>query len=330
VAKQLTKETGTQYSRVDVNRMIAYAVRKGFFVVHPPPHRELEEQLVRQYAALKGSIHVVPAALGGASDAVATIAANDAIRLIRELAHKKPKGKPVGVGLVGGRTMQRVAQVMAQRMSGEPGLPEVTLHAVCSGFSPVHPETAPVTFLGYFADVESVGGCVALFSTPAVLFDKYEEELANRIVRQSFEKANEIDLVITSLGAYRDKHNTLVDLATVTKSKKPETEDPIVGDIGYCPYGDKGPLEVTSGYRPVTIFSIEDLVDRAKDRLKEVMLVAGPCPKCEGDEESRKDSVRDDALHPLMTVPELRAWSHVYMDTTTATRLTEQEGVAEG
>ena len=322
VARELSRDTGKQYTRVDVNRILAKAFQQRLFVVRPPPNMELEDELYRRYKAPPGSIHVVSAALGGASEAVAADAAHDSLRLIRKLAREKPAGSCVGVGLVGGGTVQRVAQLMADEMRAEPDLPPVVLHAACAGFDPERPETAPVTFLGYFADVPAVRACVALFAMPAVEVADYGRELNTSIPCKSFDRAHEIDLVITSLAAYRDKHNILRDIARLTNTEDDDLADQgIVGDVAYAPYGEYGPLEIKRGYRAVTLFTIPDLVSRSRQRFKEVMLVAGPCRMCEADLVHREQSLRADALHPLMTVAELRAWSQLYIDTTTAAQL---------
>ncbi len=316
VAKQLNKATRRRFSRVDVYRMVAMARERDFFKVLPRADRDLEKQIAEKFD-LRGSIvhavHVVPALQPSASEAVSSFAAEHALDLIKEIGRQKQG--PVGVGFVGGNTIMRVARLLSMRMRADSDLPAaVSFHSICSGFDPRHPETAPLTFLGYFTDLPTDVSYGAFFAPPAVTSSEFKNIRDNPIVERSRELGDEIDIVLTSLASFDDEHNILRDLAHITGDDPEKLKRlGVLGDVAYEPFGESGPLDIDFGYRAVTLFSIPDLVARAKQKGKEVLLVAGPCPGC--------GTSRERSLEPVLRVPALRVWSHAYLDSKTAQKM---------
>ena len=82
----------------------------------------------------------------------------------------------------------------------------------------------------------------------------------------------------------------------------------------YRPFTAKGPVhEEPDDLRAVTVFELEDLVERAKDRNKEVILMARQCAHC--------TRPRAGALRPQLSTPALKVFSRLVLDRATATEL---------
>ena len=86
----------------------------------------------------------------------------------------------------------------------------------------------------------------------------------------------------------------------------------------YRPFTADGPVhEAPDDLRAVTVFELEDLVERAKDRSKEVILMARQCGLC------KRPPARARALRALVNNPSLRVFSRLVLEETTATELLE-------
>jgi len=85
------------------------------------------------------------------------------------------------------------------------------------------------------------------------------------------------------------------------------------GGVQFRPYSDKGPIMEGCPVRAVTLFELDELVERANDPNRYVLLLAGPCAEC--------GTSKADALYPLVENPRLRLWSHLLLDVETALQL---------
>jgi DNA-binding transcriptional regulator LsrR (DeoR family) len=320
VVRILASECGTRFTREQIYPMITEARRRGYFQLLPRSEQKLSAMVADRYGHKEDTIHVCAVQGPSASGFVAASAAEFIVSLIRELARR---GKyRVRLGLVGGRTIMEVAKQLASRLRHEVRLPPLGIHVVCSGFDVGAPETAPVTFLGYFADVPTHIEYVGLFASPLVRWNKYEREKERPGISTSFRRAHEIDIVITSLSSSKDKHGPLQDIMLVGKTAPNDLKGAgYIGDVAYQPFSERAPIEIRSGYRAVTLFGLKDLVALARTPDKHVVLVGGPCPRC--------GRSRADAFRPLLKEPGLKVWSHVFMDARTADMLvSDAEGVA--
>lgn len=322
IAKILEDETGRRHTRVEVYRLFERAKRDGLLLILPRPDGILERELAERFGMVGEPlpIQVVASRIESASEAVVSCAAAGVVELIQQVARAKGAETPVGIGFVGGRTIMRFAQLLAARLTAEPRLPKLAMHAVCSGFDPLNPETAPGTFLGYFTELTTDVELVGLFAPPAVEMSRFEKALNDRIVQKSFDRRPGIDIVVTSLALLADPHNILSDLAGLMGDDPQYLKDlGVIGDVGYKPFGEKGKIDLTRGHGAITLFDIPALHELARTKNKHVILLAGPCPACQ--------RTRHEALRPLLEVPELKVWSKLYLDTTTAQRLLETSAV---
>jgi len=83
-----------------------------------------------------------------------------------------------------------------------------------------------------------------------------------------------------------------------------------VGDVQYRPYSKDGPITQALAIKAVTMFELDELVQKAAHPNKAVLLIAGPCGRC--------GNPRHEAVKPLLSQPSLRVWSHLVMDAETA------------
>ena len=314
-----TKEVlGRPFSREAVYPQIARAARKGFIRLEPPTNVVLQQRIADQFKQDREEIHVIDVRGDGARDLVADAAARHVVELIEEVRRVK---KRVGIALGGGGTVNRVSRSLARYLAKQFDLPPLALNALTPGFDVFRPRTAPVSSLGYFdavdADIEYVG----LFAPAVVPSESYAEVTSRHGIADSFEKAKEIDIVITSCARAEDEHGELNRFMQVaSKDDGDQTEEALVeagwiADVTYRPYSEFGPISLEHGIRGVSLFEIEDLVRLARDEEnKHVVLIAAPCGQCH--------ATKVEALRPLLSQPDtLKLWNHLFLDARTAEAL---------
>jgi hypothetical protein len=308
------REQEDAVKHTDVYPILSEALRRGFVRLVAPPAIKWTEALARRFRLPRESIHVVAARGSSALPAVSGAAADHIVELIQKLGASK---SCVHIALVGGRTVMAVARDLAARLRHADRLPKkLVVHAACSGFDAMKPESAPNSFFGYFTDLPTEVGFVGLFTNPIVDAKDYELVRNMRGVVESFRIAEEIDVVITSLGSAADRHGPLRDLQDVSEQDLGDLRAAeVVGDVSYCPFSADGPVLLDSGPRAVTLFQIADLVRLAARKDKHVVLIASACPAPDCGR------LRADALEPLFVNPSLKAWSSVFLDEETAEKV---------
>ena len=326
IARWLQNEHDIPATRENVYPLFWEARKRKYLSIRPPPETSLHQRICDRFHVDQERIHVLRVRGATARDYVANAAAEYIVKLIHEVGKTKER---VRIGFGGGGTIMRVARALAPRMRSEGSLPKLGLHAVSSGFDVNYPWTAPVTFLGYFdqaaPDVEYVG----LFAPAVVEAEEYDHVKTLPGVEESFERAKEIDIVVTSLATATDEHgdlNRFLKLAEkdarrrgVKKNSEARALKKCgwVGDVSYRPFSNKRPIPTTEGIRAVSLFELEDLVKLAHQPNKHVVLVAAPCGIC--------NEPKGDALWPLLKEERLRLWTHLFMDLTTAQDLLPKE-----
>jgi hypothetical protein len=225
----------------------------------------------------------------------------------------------VHIALGAGRTGLAVARRLGELVASESNFPPLALHALTSGFLVDNPLTAPVTFFRFFdqarIDIEFIG----LFAAAFERYETYDAVKDRPGIRESFARAAEVDIVITSLARAEHAHGLLNQVL----EKDADTAEQLrrrnwAGDVQFLPFSGDAPLVLKKGLRAVTLFEFDDLVRMANTDDKHVVLVAGPCNSnnC-GDRKT-------EALAPLLAKPHLRVWSHLVTDITTANELLEK------
>jgi DNA-binding transcriptional regulator LsrR (DeoR family) len=315
----LQEEHGVEMKRENIYPLLREARKRKYLSVLPPPEGYLQQRICDRFDVEKERIHVLRVRGDTAREYVADAAAKQIVQLIHEVGETKAR---VRVGLGGGGTVMTVARALASRLRSEGSLPKLGLHALSSGFDVNKPRTAPVSFLGYFdqaaPDIEYVG----LFASAVVEVEQYEHVKTLPGVEESFQKASQIDIVVTSLASASDKHGELNRFMNLGERSNGNVEElkrhGWVGDVSYRPYSKTGPIAAAAGgIRAVSLFELEDLVELVRKPNKHVLLVAAPCGIC--------NEPKAEALQPLLKESSLRMWSHLLMDLTTAQNLLPRE-----
>jgi len=322
IAHWLETEHDIPAKRENIYPLLREARKRGYLSILPPPERYLHQRICDRFDVEKERIHVLRVRGEMARDYVANAAAKHIVELIHEVGQTKER---VRIGLGGGGTVMGVARALAPRMRSQGSLPKIGLHAVSSGFDVKNPWTAPLSFLAYFdqaaPDIEYVG----LFAPAVVEVDEYDHVKTLPGVEESFQRAKEIDIVVTSLATATDRHGELNRFINLGERKGEGKDSGVralkksgwVGDVSYRPYSNTAPIITSEGIRAVSLFELEDLVELARKPNKHVVLVAAPCGIC--------NEPKGAAIRPLLKEENLRLWNHLFIDLTTAQNLLPKE-----
>ncbi len=337
VAEWIQKEK----KRPDITREKIYplfweACQRGFLLLQAPTEKGLTKKL-EEYFKLEnysGEIKVVNVRGDSAAKHVTSTAADLIVELIDRVWKDKkrkfpnePEKQAVHLGMGAGYAAMLVAKRLAQKILSGEDVPQLVLHAISSGgFLPNEPHKSPSTYFTYFDPSLTNVKFEALFSATVVDNNDYDRQIANPGIRYSFERRNNIDIVVTSLAAADHEHGLLVQYLTHLMNQGLLPKDTVekmraagwIGDVQFRPYTVDGPLERICPVRAVTLFELEELVKMAHaDNGKYVVLVAGPCGEC--------GTTKKHALQPLLANEKLRLWTHLVTDARTARELLDLE-----
>jgi len=325
--------------RADITREKIYpmfweACNRGFLLLQPPAEHHLRKKLENNFALYRhpGEITVVNVSGQNAAQHVTSTAADQIVELIERVGKEKkerypnePEKQAVHLGMGAGFATMLVARRLAYKIRAGIEVPPIVLHAISSGgFLPNEPYKSPSTYFSYFDPALMDVKFIALFSATVVSNSDYESQKTNPAIRYSFEKRDEIDIMVTSLASADHEHGLLgrylthlVDQRLMSRNVLTKMyEAGWVGDVQFRPYSADGPLpENVCPVRAVTLFELDELVRIAKDRAngKYVVLVAGPCGEC--------GATKKFALRPLLANEQLRLWTHLIVDAKTAKEL---------
>jgi hypothetical protein len=221
----------------------------------------------------------------------------------------------IRIGLGAGFTTANFAQHFAAELRTNPDeRPRIVLKAISPPFSTHEQRTAPHTFFDFFARIEGVS--CEWFNAPSyMLTEGYGQFTESPGVREAFKERMGLDIVVTSFGSRSCGHgdftkfmheHAVEDGAGVAWLKGKQW----VGDVLRLPFSPDGPIAFETKFRPVSLYTLDDLVTLAADPRKSVILIAGPCQQC--------GHTRESALLPLLENEKLLVWSHLVLDAETA------------
>ena len=332
-------EEGFPTTREEIYPIIRQAIDRRFLRLCPPLSTELFAQLMRKYPRVPKDTIILDLkqpSPGGETNAHATIegladrAAERVVELIREVAKDKRRGtqregvdrERVHIGFGGGGATQRIAHALAQQLASATHLPPLVLHALSSGLDVSRPLDSPIAFFSYFERIRPAVDFVGMISPLMTTSGQYAEVIDSPGIRQSRERAAEIDIVVTSLAQAEDEHGLLNTLVKESAGARELLEDEgYVGDVLMHPFSASGPIDADIGIRAVTMFDLPELVEIAQTPGRHVVLLAGPCLGCGLN--------KSDALRPLLTEPTLGVCNHLVTDSATAEGLLEGPVVTE-
>ena len=296
-----------EMSREKVYELIREARRRGYFQILPPQETALRNKLEARWGEGFHVVHMTEL------DHLATAAAEVVAELIKGL-HREGR-EELHLGLGAGMTSMLVAKHLAVRLRAAERLPKLVFHALTSGFRVTQPHTAPVSFFGFFEAVPTEIAYVGLFAPAFVRTRDWARMRQGPGVKESFDRAREIDVLVTALGSPSHGHGDFFRFMQIGSEKGLQAlrRAGWIGDVQYRPYSAKEPLRIDAQVRAVTLFELSDLVQLAARHDKHVVLVAGPCSIC------RKP--RTDAIRPLLIEPGLKVWKTIVTDVATAQEL---------
>jgi DNA-binding transcriptional regulator LsrR (DeoR family) len=183
-----------------------------------------------------------------------------------------------------------------------------------SGFSVREPEIAPNSYISHFHGSSIKVDCVGLFAPAVVDWRDYASVKKCVGVAESFARAEEIQIVVTSFGsAFDDDGQFTKFMAHSQKGIDALIDAEWIGDILYRPFSLTGPITIDTDIRAMVVLELADLGRLAQTKDRHVVLLAGPCGKCK--------KPRTSALKPLLEQQSLEVWSHMVVDMTTANEL---------
>jgi hypothetical protein len=179
------------------------------------------------------------------------------------------------------------AAALARRLQKPlPNLPEtIVLHAMVAGYdmdghSPEE-QTDPNRFAALFMRPAPVQVRIELVSlrAPNIIVEtsSFERHKRERGIREAFEAAKDLDIVVTSASDWADDDNMLKGYF----AQCPATLDAL-GSVGprgimlWHAFNDAGPIDVPTKIRAMTLMELGDLPGFI-ERRKDVLLVLGPC-----------------------------------------------------
>lgn len=324
--------TRLDISRQSVYSFLAEARERGFLRMVPPENQELAKRIISRFALKQNEVTVVDvgdvgtnAATAGidqlasesAGEYVASAAADIAVRLILEIIRDDAKKDVVRIGLGPGRATLDFSKQLSVRLRSSPLPAKLRLIAISSSCPATQPEFTSTSFFNLFPR-ESLAGCVGLFSDTLVSQEQFQQMSKSLPVgfREAFREKDEIDIVVTAMGAAYDEHDLLMTFLRddLGREKVERLSKDWVGNVQYRPYTKDGPVaEGPNEKRAVTLFEFKELVNLAKTKQKHVILMARTCGLC------RK--TRSTALLPLLRNTGMKAWSQLVVDARTAREL---------
>lgn len=279
IKRLLAEQHGITVNREVPHQLFNKAAARGWIQFTPPREHALGEALAARYAWLR-DLRVVESPL---VPDVARVGA----KALYQLLQQKFAGQEVHLGFSGGHGMRDLARALANLLHAPtPDLPRrIVFHALVAGFDIEDPTTDPNTFFAYLVKDAAMmveTGFVGLRTPPVVTRAQFDQLRNLEGVKESFDRARQLSVIVTSARDWRDAHSTLPKwVRGSTADLRKLEQSGIVGDILWRPLTMTGPAECDTERRAMTIMELADLSQFVRDG-KEVLLVVGPCaePKC--------------------------------------------------
>jgi hypothetical protein len=301
-------------TREQVYPLLREAVRREFLSIVPRVEAELGEELIDRFKLHRDEVTVVYTSSARANVKVAEQAASHVLDLLHKIGERKRE--PVGLGLGPGRGTRDFCRFLGRLLETARLPQKIRLYAITAGCPITQPEYAPPSFFNLFPErvfsEDENDRRVGLFAETMLPNDEFEQ-LKNRPgpFRQAFERRNQIDLVVNSMGMMDDQHDLYQTFLHEYGVRPPKGT---VGNVQYRPYSFAAPIrEQGKELRAVTLFDLEDFTRMAQSRDKHVVLIARQCGAC--------GMSRAKGLWPLLTAPDLKVWSDLIVDVESAAEL---------
>ena len=276
IKKVVKDRYGIELTREQPYDIVRWAAANGRLQYIAPIESDLSLRLIEEHPWLRRvrTVHTTDA-----SD-VAFHAANVLLDIVRKW--EKPE---LHVGFAGGGLMMETVKLLTNLLK-TPGISvpkKIVVHALVA--AAYNPACSPNSFLQWFLDpdlpfeTDFVGLPAPGFATLRTL--RVLRQLEG--VREAFDSAREIDLLVTSAGAHWEKgcsalYESYKSLAgpDVLRSLG---EAGAIGDVLWQPFGVAGAVELEAGIRAVTLLGLSELPKLIADG-RQLVLVVAPCGNC--------------------------------------------------
>ena len=286
--KEMQNEMVERYGKAgEMNREQPYRIlreagRRGFFRFIPPPDHTIERRISDHFLWLK-RINVVRTVV---PLDVARETAEMLMRLVQECYRNEPDKNEVHIGFAAGLSMREVAKSFAHMLTYPvPGLPEtLVFHAMLSGYDPGNPTTDPNNFFTFFIHPPTLQFRTKFvgFRAPAIVETESIPEFTRiNEIRNAYEAANDLDIIVTSGADWDDEHSSLLRCMERSSSTVETLRgEGTVGDMLWRPLGATAPVTTPTSVRALTTIELTDL-PKFIQRGKHVLLMLGPCAQCD-------------------------------------------------
>lgn len=257
--------------------IVRHAARMGRLSYTPPLESGLALQIMEKYRLER--VRVVKTA--ESSDV-----AGQAARLLSEMIRKWPR-PDLHIGFAGGGLLQETVRLLADSLRRPGPAPQnIYFHAlIAAAHDPMNSPNAFLhwflghgfTFQPHFIGLPAPG----FVSTPTL-----RKLRALEGIKEAFDRAGELDIVVTSAGAHwKDGCSALHQMyreRASAEARKHLDAAGVVGDLLWQPFSaQSGPIRLETGVRAVTLLDLDRLPAMIQ-RKKNVVLVLGPCGACHG------------------------------------------------
>lgn len=327
---EFAKRQAPKLTRESVYEVVTVARERGFLRLSPTTEPELSRLLVESLRLDVGPerIHVVNVENAKSNSFVAAASAELVYELVLGLKKEggpvrspdpraargtTPVGDPmaIGLGLGPGRATHDFSAHLGELFRNSDQEIKLRLTSIAAGCPASEPQHATTSYFALFPS-SCTTARIGLFAKTLMTARDFRlaRDEGRKGIGEAFDERyqDRIDLIVTSMGDFTDKHDLLRRFMLDAHEIPPE-EWP--GSVQYRPFTAKGPYHETDDeLRAVTLFELEDFVTFATRPRKRVVLISRRCGKCK--------EIHDKALLPLLTEPALRVWSDVVMDSPTA------------
>ncbi len=294
--------------------LLRIAAKENWLRYHAPTDLKLAEKIRQSYMWLNhvGVVHTA------VTDDVAHEASCMLIRLVQELC-RNGKTEAIRIGFAAGFSMQKLAAAFADRLGEQTkDLPKkVIIHSCVAGFEPGRPTSDPNTFFSFFTNrlaLQVEPEFVSLHAPSMVQSELIPALKENLEIRQAYEAAEHLDIIVTSGSDWADEHSSL----RRCYERSPESLDALkkagtVGDMLWRPIGKDGPIDIETAIRAMTLVELGRLPGFIREG-QHVLLMLGSCGKCK--------TPKGKILHTILNQKE-KLVSHLVVDSRTAGELVE-------
>lgn len=247
-----------------------------------PLAEQLSGQIKDRYKWLETVRVVDTAAPDDVSDHTATLL----IDLIRAYHRAHPEKEEVHLGLAGGSNLRKMVMYFAERLRRpEEGLPKtLVVHALVAGFYVKDPTRDPNAYFTYFALEPQMlieTRFVALYAPGMVRSHEMGEMQKFKGIREAFQKAGEIDIIVTSCSEWECRHSGLYNMYSqdAAETLRELQASRCIGDMMWRPLSQDGPIEIEVEIRVMTLMELSHLPELVA-KGKHVVLLTAPCRTC--------------------------------------------------